>query len=195
MYSLISITGLALGMTSCILIILYVKQELNYDQFHSQAERIYRLAVETTRAEGTDRTAGTPIPVAPAFALDFPEIESVVRIYEQSDTLVRIDNNRFVEEGFIYADPDFFKMFSFPLVKGNPDNLLNDPRSIVISSSLAKKYFGDKDPIDRILRVSRTQEYSISGVFEDVPTASHYYNHADHRGSVDQSTASFPANG
>ena len=174
-YSLISIFGFSLGITSCLLIMLYVKQELSYDRFHTNADRIYRVGVETRRPQGRSLTAATPIPVAPALKEDYPDIEHFTRIYFAGNDLVQYEDKKFFESSFVFIDPGFFKIFSFPLIKGSALNLMEDPGSIVITSSIADKYFGDKDPIGEIIRYRNQFNFTVAGVIEDVPTNSHFH--------------------
>ncbi|MGB2905484.1 MAG: ABC transporter permease [Candidatus Aminicenantaceae bacterium] len=174
-YSLITVTGLALGLTACFLISLYVKQELSYDRFHENADRIFRLAVETTRPESIELIANTPFPVAEAFKQDYPEIDSVARLYSWSSVLVQYQDLRFVEQGWFFADPEFFTLFSFPFLKGDPAHALDSPESLVISASMAEKYFGDTDPIGQTLRMQGKHEFQVTGVVADSPVNSHVH--------------------
>jgi putative ABC transport system permease protein len=174
-YSLITVTGLAIGLTACLLIFLYIKQELSYDRFHENADRIYRLAVETKRPESVELTVSTPFPVAPAFQQDYPEIESVARLYSWDSVLVQNQDLRFVEQGWFFADPEFFTLFSFPFLKGDPAHALDSPESLVISASMADKYFGGADPIGQTLRMEGEHEFQVTGVFQDIPVNSHVH--------------------
>jgi putative ABC transport system permease protein len=174
-YSLITVTGLALGLTACFLISLYIKQELSYDRFHENADRIFRLAVETKRPESIELTANTPFPVAEAFKQDYPEIDSVARLYSWSSVLVQHQDLRFVEQGWFFADPEFFTLFSFPFLKGDPAHALDSPESLVISASMAEKYFGDTDPIGQTLRMQGKHEFQVTGVVADSPVNSHVH--------------------
>jgi putative ABC transport system permease protein len=174
-YSLINIVGLSLGIASCILILLYVRQELSYDTFHRECERIYRIEVENTRPEGKEIYAPTPSPYAPALKKDYPEIEKIARVYFMNRKLVAYEDKTFYEERFIFADPDFFDMFTFPVVKGNRTGLLSNPNSLVLTSSTAEKYFGDEDPVGKIIRLDNKYDFKVTGVVEDVPINSHFH--------------------
>jgi putative ABC transport system permease protein len=174
-YSLITVTGLAIGLTACLLIFLYIKQELSYDRFHDNADRIYRLAVETKRPESVELTANTPFPVAPAFEQDYPEIESAARLYSWSSVLVQHQDLRFMEQGWYFMDPEFFTLFSFPFLEGDPAHALDSPESLVISASMAEKYFGDTDPIGQTLRMEGEHEFQVTGVMRDIPVNSHVH--------------------
>ncbi len=174
-YSLITVLGLAVGITCCLLIMLYVKQELSYDTFHSNADKIYRIGHKVIRPQSTSFSAATPTPVAPALKEEYPEIEHITRIYFDSQVLFEYENKRIYEENVIYADPDFFNVFPFQLLNGNPSHLLDTPESMVITASTAQKYFGNEDPIGRVFRVNNQYNFMVTGVIEDVPVNSHYH--------------------
>ncbi len=174
-YSLITVFGLSVGITCCLLIIFYVKQELSYDRFHTNADRIYRVGVETRRPQGRSMTAATPFPVAPALKEDYPDIEHIARIFFAANDLVQYEDKIFFEGSFAFMDPGFFKIFSFPLIKGSALNLLDDPGSIVITSSIANKYFGDEDPIGKVIRYGNQFNFTVVGVIEDISVNSHFH--------------------
>lgn len=174
-YTLITVFGLSIGITSCLMIMLYVKQELSYDRFHTNVDRIYRVAVETDRPQGRSKTAATPFPVAPALKEDYPDIEHIARIFFAENNLVQYEDKRFFEQSFAFMDPGFFKIFSFPLIQGSALNLLEDPGSIVITSSIANKYFGEKDPIGKVIRYGNQFNFTVAGVIEDVPINSQFH--------------------
>ena len=108
-YSLISILGLSIGITCCFLIMLYVKQETSFDRFHNNADRIYRLAVETERAEGKEYTAATPFPVAPVFKQEFPEVEYVTRIFIRGQVLIGSGEKRYVENNIFHVNHALYR--------------------------------------------------------------------------------------
>jgi putative ABC transport system permease protein len=165
-YSFLNIIGLAVGITAFILIALYVQYELSFDKYHKNADRIYRVVRE--------ERAFTPAPLGPALKEKIPEVESVSRILRRSNTLISHEQNHFLEEEFYWADPETFEIFSIPFVSGDPETALNDPSSIVLSRRTARKYFGDADPIGKIVTVSERYEFKISGVFGDMPANSHF---------------------
>ena len=173
----INLFGLAVGMTCCILIFLYIQDELSYDRYPDKAGQTYRLALEAqTPDRGVINTARTPPPWAPALAKEFPEVESTVRI---KTPLVSWNvgyiagEKRFHEKGFYFADPSVFDVFSFKLVKGDPNTALKDPRTLVMTETAARKYFGDADPIGKTIRVDNTYDFRVTGVMQDVPRNSH----------------------
>jgi putative ABC transport system permease protein len=170
-YSLVNIAGLTIGLTACFLILLYVQDELSYDRFHASAERVVRVVHEVTATKSG--AAITSALLAPALEQEFPEIETSVRLHRYYNTILSVDDARYDENHFIFADPDFFLMFSFPLIKGNPETVLRDPFTLVITESKARKYFGDEDPVGQILMFNNEHDFVITGMMKDTPQNSH----------------------
>jgi len=176
LYAVITIFGLSIGMTCCLLIMLYVKQELSYDSHFPNADRVYRAALKTIRSQGASLSAASPAPLGPALAEDYPEIESVTRIYFDSEVLFEYGDKRLFEpNNVIYADPDFFKVFPFRIIRGDPSHLLDSPDAIVLTASMADKYFGGEDPVGKVLRVNNQSHFMVTGIVEDVPINTHYH--------------------
>ncbi len=177
-YSLINLFGLATGMTCCILILLYIQDEFRYDRYVPKGDQVYRLALQAqTRDRGLLRTARTPPPWAPALAADYPEIESYVRIKTPLVSWMisyETKEKRFHEKGFYFADPSVFEFFGFEMIKGDPATALKEPRSVVLTETAARKYFGDDDPMNQILRADNTYDFRVTGVIRDVPRNSHF---------------------
>ncbi|HMH32021.1 MAG TPA: ABC transporter permease [Puia sp.] len=172
LYSLINIGGLTIGIASCIMIGLYVSNELSYDRFNKNADRLVRVTTEYT-VNGTKNMIGTTSSMpGPWLAAAFPQIESYVRIRNRDPYVVRYGEKAFVESGFYYADSTFFKMFSFSLTEGDISSALNAPGKIVISQSMEKKYFGNTKGLGKLLLVGGTKSYIISGVAKDAPVNS-----------------------
>jgi len=173
----INLFGLAIGMTCGILIFLYIQDELSYDRYPKDAGRIYRLALEAqTTDRGELRTARTPPPWASTLAAEYPEVESFVRIKSPLVSwLVAYERGekRFHEKGFYFADPAVFDVFSFKMIRGNPETALIEPRTAVLTESAARKYFGDEDPMDKVLRLDNTYDFRITGIMQDAPRTSH----------------------
>jgi putative ABC transport system permease protein len=168
-FSLINILGLSVGMTACFLIFLYVRFELSYDSFHSKADRIYRVVCDVKTPTETIRANGPAWPVLPNMKPVFPEIESAVRVVTVS-FLFRKDDIKYQEENSLLADPDFFKVFDFPLLQGDPKTCLKEPFSAVFSVSAAKKYFGNANPIGQtILLAQKAWPVKVTGVMKDLP--------------------------
>jgi ABC-type antimicrobial peptide transport system permease subunit len=173
-YSTLNIIGLAVGLAVCILIFLWVQDELGYDRFHTNADRIYRVIEHEELSSGEILSYSQQGPaLAPILKADYPEILESVRFRVLGDRLVKFGDHKFYEKGFAFADPAILTMFTFPLKIGDPASVLTDPSSIVISENMARKYFENKDPIGKILRVDNHTNFIISGVMENIPSNSH----------------------
>jgi putative ABC transport system permease protein len=168
-YSLINISGLTVGITCFILIMLYIKYELSFDSFHKNSDRIYRVALHlpTWNYRGSTEFSKTTGALAPALMAEFPEVIYATRINGGSGA-ISYKRNSFNEEG-IYADENFFNVFSHPLIVGDEETALKDPFSIVITEDLAKKYFGDEYPIGKIIRYDFNYDFKVTGVLKEIP--------------------------
>jgi putative ABC transport system permease protein len=173
-YSLINVFGLAVGLTCCMLIFLHVRQELSFDAFHRKADGIYRLAMESSEPEGKTIDAPTPSPAAPILKSDFPEIDKITRVYFAGRKLMASRQKRFYEKGIIFADADFFDIFTFPLLKGTSRNPLTGPDSLVLTATAAKRYFGKQNPLGKTLLLENKHAFNVTGVVADVPANSHF---------------------
>lgn len=175
MYTIVNIIGLTVGITSCILIGLFINNELSYDRFNKNADRIVRVNMEYGNAISTTNTSVTGTKVGPQFRLTFPQVESYVRIYPKRG-VVRYRDQMFNEKKILFADSTFFNIFSFHLLRGNPATVLSAPNDIVITPEMATKYFGDEDPIGKILHLGTepdpSNNYIITGIVADAPAAS-----------------------
>jgi len=169
--SIINILGIAVGLACCILILMYVQFETSYDNFHSKADRIFRITMEYSADNTVNKVSVTGNKVLTAFKREFPEVETGVRTYPAS-AVVRYGDKVFDEKGFTYADSTFFDVFSFQLLRGNPQSVLARPNTIVLSASTAKKYFGSGDPIGKSLKINNEKDYEITGVVTDCPANS-----------------------
>lgn len=175
-YSFINIAGLAIGMTCCLLILLYVNQELSYDRFHKNAHRIFRVAVDSTSTDAKYKTAQSMFPLAPAFKMDYPEVTKIARVLFWSEkSLVQSGDKKFFEKRFVFVDNELFDIFTFPVIKGKTDNPLADKSSIVISQSTAEKYFGKENPIGKILQYDNQYNFQVTAVIADIPVNSHFH--------------------
>jgi len=173
-YSFINIFGLAVGMAACLLILLFVRDELSYDRFNQKADRIFRVAAHI-RFGGQEGDIGSvPPPLAATFLQEFPEVEATVRFREQGNFIVRHGDRSFTESRLVFADGSFFQVFTMPLRRGNPQTALAEPRTIVLSETAARKYFGAVDPLGRLLRLDNRDDYRVMGVFRDIPPRSHF---------------------
>lgn len=187
-FSFINITGLAIGLTCVMFILLWILDELSYDRYHENANRIYRVADEY-ESEGTlSRNVWTAAPLGPALQEYFPGIENFVR-FDKYDYRVSYQNKRFPEKVF-FADPQIFDIFTFPLIQGDPKTVLKEPYSLVISEDMARKYFGEENPVGRILTFNDRRDYKITGLFKTIPRNSHF--HFDFLGSfIDHASRNF----
>ena len=177
-YSFLNVLGLAIGMAACLLVLLYTRDELSWDRYNKNADRICRVVVDLAR-QGTEMTvAGAGAPVAAAMIKGFPEVEDAVRFNEAESMLqVRYGDKQFRENRAVHTDPSFFNIFSVPLLTGDPGTALTSPKTLVLSRSTARKYFGREDPIGKTLQLSAEspEDYRVTGVFEDIPRASHFH--------------------
>jgi len=172
-FSLINIFGFAAGMTCSILILLWVTHEMNYDKFHENADRIYRVVTELVQGDNSRYLATTPAPVSPALKQKFPEIESYTRIYETGRKLVTYKEKKFLEARFFFADPAFFNMFSFPVLQGAATEHQDNLDYVMLTEEMSEKYFGNKNPVGRVLNVDGLGDLKISAVLRNVPENSH----------------------
>ncbi len=174
-YSFLNIAGLAIGITCFILISLYVQNELSYDRYHKDSDRIYRVCSEHPFVyHGKNQSAITQAPLAPALVEDLPEVVSSVRFTDASNVLLSADDNKFFGESVYFASPGIFDVFSFQLLKGAPQTVLTEPSSLVLSERMAEKYFGDEDPVGKILRFEDRHDFKVTGVIKNMPKNSHF---------------------
>jgi len=174
-YSLINIAGLAIGVAACLLLFLWVQDELSYDRYHEKSDRIYRVISQSEEEGRTRQFALTSAPVGPSLVNEFPEIEKAVR-FGRNGFVVSYQNKRF-QEGVYFTDPEIFDVFTFPLVKGNPESALKEPYSIVISEEMSRKYFGEDEPLGKIITLGEWHDFKVAGVFKDIPQNSHFRFH------------------
>jgi len=174
-FSAINIIGLAIGLATCLLIVLFVQDELGYDRYNKNADRIYRVD-GNIRFGGTDFiTAVTPDPMGPTLVKDYPQVETQVRFRDYGGFLVKKGNENIQQNRVIYADPTLFDVFTLPMLEGDAKTALTNPFSMVITKSTAQKYFNRTDVIGQSLIVNDTGHYKITGVIEDMPSQSHFH--------------------
>jgi len=191
-YSLINIFGFAVGITCCLMIIMFLLDELSYDQFYPNANNIYRVAHYGVVNNRVDHTARTSPPLAKVFAEELPEVKAVTKCRNYGFPVFRYKDKVFSEERVFSVDPTFFDVFQLPFIRGNPSTALARPDAIILTRSMAKKYFGDEDPLNKIINSDNRQDYSVTAVIEDVPENSHFHfdflrsleNHEDSRSPV-----------
>lgn len=168
----INILGLAVGVACCLLVAVYVVDELGYDRFHEKSDRIYRVVLHRHGESETTHQAVTPPAFAPVFKAEFPEIVESVRFFDVGRTLVRHDEAKFFEPKVYFADSTVFDVFTLPLKVGDPKTALTAPNTVVVSEFIARRYFGDVNPVGRTLTLNEG-EMTVTGVMEDVPRQSH----------------------
>ena len=171
-FSAINIFGLSFGICCCLLMLLFIKDELSFDSFNKNAKSIYRIAFSDYLNQGGFAT--TPMPIGPALKEQFPEIKAATRIAYQEPSLFKYNTNQYFET-YAFADADIFKIFSFPFAEGNPNTALTEPNSIVISERMAKKYFGNEDPLNKIINIGSSGKLNsvVKGVFKGLSDNSH----------------------
>lgn len=181
-FASINIFGLAIGLATCVLILLFVQHELSYDRFNVNADRIFRVTIHG-RIGGNDiNIAGASAPAGPALVRDYPGVEAYTRLNTNGTFLVKNGEKRFLEERVIFTDSNFFNFFSIPLLKGDAKQVLREPRTVVLTKSTALKYFGNQDPIGKSLDMGNIGLFRVTGVCEDVPSNAHF--HYDFFGSM-----------
>ena len=174
-YSVINIAGLGLGLATCLLLSLWIRHELSYDSFHTKLDRIYRPSMEYSFGGQTKAVSVSPTIVLPTLQKEFGEIETGVRMYNSAafrPFIVRQGETMFEESKFYYADSTLFDVFDFKLVSGDPKTALAGKYNMVLTQSMAKKYFGNIDPLGRALNINGRQDYVVTGVVEDLPSNS-----------------------
>ncbi len=168
-YTLLNIVGLSIGIITAIYIFLYVVDELTYDKSHTNYKRIYRLESHFTINGKDDFFAVTQVPLGPTLKDEFPEIEEYVRFLPTGTLFLKYGEREFQEDSIVFADSTLFKVFTHPVVSGDPLTMLNKPNTIVMTESLARKYFGNEDPIGKTLKSVEGNMYEITGVIRDLP--------------------------
>jgi putative ABC transport system permease protein len=175
-YSFLNILGLAVGMAVFVLIFLYVQHELSFDRWHENADRIYRVVQRQpgNMYLGSDRFAVTQAPLAAALMQEFPEVVAATRMDSSGNVLLTYGEKNFLEKNVHWADPYLFKVFSIELLRGDPETALTDPNSILFSETVARKFFGDQDPIGQTVVYIEEHDMRVTGVFKDFPKNSHF---------------------
>lgn len=174
-YSFINILGLTIGITAALFVVIYITDEVSYDRFHTKIDRMYRLWI--SGKIGGQEFKGTWIspPVAHTFKDEIPEVAEACRLYKMDEILLKYEKNAFSENLVYYADSNFFQFFSFKLIQGDPSTVLNEPNSIVLTRSMAKKYFGNETGVGKVISVFNDKiDYKVTGIAEDPPENSHF---------------------
>lgn len=175
--SFISLFGLAVGLTCCLLILTYILNELSYDKHNENADRIYRVTRSFNNADGmvTLKLGTVAPPFGPLLKNDFPDIEKVTRVYPDRKTPLRYKEKIFNESNVFWADENFFDVFTVKSVKGNPAKALTDPYSVMLSEEMATKYFGTEDPMNQTIRYNNQYNFKVTGVYKALPENAHFH--------------------
>ena len=173
LFTTINIIGLAIGLACFTFIFLYILDETSYDKHHKNYKRIYRLESDITISGKHQKVAKTSFAIGPSFYKEFPEIESFVRFREIYNGFLRYGDMKFYEDNLYYCDSSVFKIFTHKFISGDPEQALNKPNCIVLTKSLAKKYFGDEEPMGKIIVLSNIISCKVTGIIEDLPQNSH----------------------
>ena len=175
-YSLINILGLSVGLTCFLMISLYVIDELSYDTFHTDAERIYRMDFSGTINGSEFITALASAPTGPTMPMEFPEVEESTRLRGTGNWIIKEKNTEdaYNEDAVVFADKNFFTFWDFNLKSGNPETCLERPNTLAMSESLAAKVFGKEDPVGKIVVLDNDEDWEVTGVYEDMPSNSHF---------------------
>jgi putative ABC transport system permease protein len=176
-YSLINTLGLALGTSACILILLFVKDELSYEHNFPGNEKIYRLVEDFPMGTHLSQSATVPFPTKNTLMQDFPEVKNATMIFRPSSwgnlPVIKIKDEEYFEDDFIFAEHNFLEIFKLRFIKGDPAKALTGPNEILLTESTARKYFGDEDPIGKTLNLNDFRDVAVVGVVEDLPDNTH----------------------
>jgi putative ABC transport system permease protein len=174
--SLIHVLGLALGIATFLLIVLFVQRELSFDRFNKKADRIVRVVFRGKMNGGEIKEANVMPPVAAALKADFPEVLDAVRLQSIGVHRITYGDKTFREDNMAFADSNFFRLFTLPLLEGDPNTALLQPNSIVITKAIAKKYFGDTNPIGKVLQFPDDHAaFTVTGLIDKVPDNAHFH--------------------
>ncbi|HEX8039649.1 MAG TPA: ABC transporter permease [Chryseosolibacter sp.] len=176
-YSLINTLGLALGTAACMLILLFVKDELSYEKPFKKNEQIYRLVEEFPMGNHLSKSATVPFPVKKNLMTDFPEVTNAAIVFRPSSwgqtPVLKKDNEEFFEDNFIFAEHNFLEIYGFRFIKGDPSKALKGPNELLLTETTAKKYFGNEDPVGKRLNLNNFRDLEVVGIIEDLPDNTH----------------------
>lgn len=177
-YTFINVLGLAIGLASTILILLFINHEISYDKHYQNSERIYRICTSGKIKSGEFEDAKTTVPLYEALIRDYPAVEKAVRIYPIRESILKVDENIYLEDKLFFADSTLFDVFSISMIKGNPDKALTEPNKVVVTEFTAKKLFGETNPLGKVIEWNNTgRELEVTGVIKDCHENSHFqYN-------------------
>jgi putative ABC transport system permease protein len=167
-YTFLNVFGLGLGIGACLLIFLVVRNELSYDNYHSKADRIYRVTMN-----GLDFNPSVSFAVVPAMRAEFPELEQVSQSFYQRSGMIKVGDKKYNEKNFFYADQAFLNTFDFQWLAGNPGSALAGPNNMVLTESMARKYFGTQNPMGQVIRLDNQYDLTVTGLIKDQPANTH----------------------
>lgn len=174
-YSSINILGLAVGIACCLLIFIYVRDELSFDAYHEKADRIYRIVHYGKKGEETSYKAAVGAAMAKTLIENCPEVENVVRFRQTNGCTLNYEDKNFVEDRIIYSDQEILEIFTIPLITGNPKTALREPNTLIMNEKTASKYFGGKNPVGKVVKLNKREDYTVTGVFKEIPRKSHFH--------------------
>lgn len=166
-FTIINVSGLAIGLACCILLAIYINSELSFDNYHTKKDRIYRVGEEMSYANFNSKQTATNGVIAEALKAKYPEVEETSR-FRYNRTSVKYKEKQFTER-FYFTDKSVFNIFSWPLLQGDPNTALDAPYSIVLTAEMAAKYFANEDPIGKIIILNETEEYTVTGILDNIP--------------------------
>lgn len=177
LFASINILGMTAGITACLLISMYIIDELSYDRFHANSDRIYQVGLHKKIGTQDERSASTCPPLADAMMSEIPEVESVLRMRSGGQPVIRYGEKVFTEDKVFFTESNFFDLFSFKLISGNTKTALKEPNTVVLTEKTARKLFGEENPLERLITISDGTEeitYKVTGVAADCPGNSHF---------------------
>jgi len=172
-YSVINLLGLSIGLTCSMLILIFVQHEFSFDRFHKNADRIYRLGREISSAEGERREPSSSATTAELLLQEYPEVKNATRFQAMGQVTIKYEEKLFYEKRIYYVDPSVFDVFTFPMLIGDPKTALLKPYSVVITEEMAGKYFGQTNPIGKVLRFDNRDDFIVTGVIKNLPKTTH----------------------
>ena len=177
LFSFINILGLSVGIATCFVIMLYVQDELSYDRFNKNADNIARIVFHANLNGGKIDESGTMPPVAQTMKKDFPEVQDATRIISFGTPQIIYNNIVYKNDGFALVDPNFFSIFTLPMIEGDAKTALTQPDGVVLTQQTAEKYFGKEEPIGKIIQINTDSNrvYKVTGVMKNIPTNSHFH--------------------
>ncbi|HEX7457627.1 MAG TPA: ABC transporter permease, partial [Ginsengibacter sp.] len=172
----INIFGLSIGIATCLLIVLFIQDELSYDRYNKKADQIVRVVFRGITGGQKIKEANVMPPVAQTLMANFPEVKEATRLQRTGSQIISYGNKSFKEDAFTFVDSNFFEVFTLPFIKGNAATALMQPNMIVITQAVAHKYFGNEDALGKVLNIKGApQGFKISGIIDKVPVNSHFH--------------------